>query len=676
MPASETAMLFTDPVANHIVRVAEQELEVGPLRLVDLVSALGSRLDTAQFIPSADPLATGSDGVKAWLHAQRIRWGLSRRSRRWGICQILEALLTESGRCCGFEYQGNRFVCLVYPIVFQRTFTHRVTEADLRQGGLDITGDLDLLAASITRRWVATTTMSLAYGDQAGWRGLFGTSQWLAKLSPGDLVAMKITDAGVEVNAHPEPLLADGSYELEALLDVLEPRFADEQGVNLADATIAAIASRRLESKREIFIEPTLPITDLLAQRKVSRRFYHFGPPETDWYVPGSKTRHLRWAQRTPPRLGSCCRSAIRQALKAFDGYVYASQSRPTSSVHTASEAVVHHNVARILVDTVAEDCSAADLRLFADRCLVGMARDLFLAVIDEYDHRLAPAITAYEMLTTQRTAPAGALEALAWVRFDQSDFAGAVELLGQVHGPAHDDVRYMASLAALVHALNGYQQCECLSQDATSRWCQHCEPELDPTSRFGLVRSKLVNYGRRTADGAILCGRLVDASRASEIAKSNAGFIFDLAAIDAGFGFRFLAARGALLPVSERRLLVDWLAARLRCIRLEGDTNTRDGHRIAQDVISGETFRLAPSLGQADQAQTSHLIGRVIPAAGPAKATLLAGASMEVDPHLWDEAISVIRQDPPPLDLLTWLAGTQGSTGDAPANICGSMPM
>lgn len=631
-------------------------------------------------VSAVDAVIADAPLTKSHLVRRLQREGILGGDHAEGLTQVDHAL-TLSHQCCVYEYRGAEVVDCYSRLLSGRIFTHRVTEADLDEQGLGLGGDLDVVGLVIACGALEVPKLRLRFGHNAGWHGLCGGPEWVAGLEVGDVVGLEIGSEGtLRLHVFSPDDLGSGRSEAEHLRQTLQPIVASGYGASASGVTLSALGGEALSGvPSSLFRQPVQPISELLAS--FGRHRHYFGARGRRWTVRGEQARTVIREAQIPGSLTPCCRDAVDQVLAAWESsaYVYGGDEVDAGP---ALAALQHEHTAARFVEVVGAEASAAEIGLFARTLDRGRADGgalgwqletngvggpalnpahgpsvgspgarLLLGAASEHDGQLGQAEAWYRPLLGGVDQAPFATDRMAWIRYDQSDFGTAVELLAQLRGPDDEAVRYIARLAVLPLNLDRISRCDHAVQQVGVRWCPLCEPQFAPSIRAHVLWGKLLRSLGNDPETVGIAQRIAHHANIIEHAYSRP-FFSDLLLFEWGLAYRYLALRGRVLPVAERRMLVDWLSAPLRVYEV------CSGEQRLRDAITGDTYPMSEDTFGA-QPQTGNIgtcfLGRVLPSAGRAKTAMVPGSLLPLNEPQRQEAIRLVESHPGSSEILAW---------------------
>jgi len=224
-------------------------------------------------------------------------------------------------------------------------------------------------------------------------------------------------------------------------------------------------------------------------------------------------------------------------------------------------EALGHGDVGPALVDAMDGPRAHDGLRSFA-RSLLGAAGDgpralgprLLLAYLLERDGDLAAAEELYRLVHDRHPDSPAALEGLAFLAFDRSDFATAARLLRRIYEPGYPLVNMTEQLASYQITPGRNDRCPC----GSGRKYKACHPDqafTDPGQRITVLLAKLANFAlSRPRRDELVTTALLAGLEPDTLLGSR--FLFERYLLDADNAAGYRRLRGSLLPADEAELL------------------------------------------------------------------------------------------------------------------------
>ncbi len=478
------------------------------------------------------------------------------------VAELLDDLLTFDPEL----WASGRWIDRVERVLAGRVFTHRVTADEVARGWIDPWPDLrvldvdhddpDPLEPEANGEAGAGTVNQPAFDQTDGDRLLLPAALWPA-LAPGDLIAVRRQGAAVEVEPVGPPSPDAGRREREVLAAAVAAGPGPDSGVPVLFALMDA-----LMEDPALFTEPVPPVRELAAAAGLSTDGIGIGPADRVWDEPGAE-RMMAERAVSSYDLDECCLDALALVNRRWRAELLGvTELADTPPLDEVIDALGHGDVGPALADAMDRPRVHDELRAFARTLLDATDGDdpraigprLLMAYLLERDGDLTGAEELYRLVHDRQPDSPAALESLAFLAFDRSDFTNAARLLRRVYEADYPLVNMTEQLAACQIIPGRNDRCPC----GSGRKYKACHPGqafIRPEQRITVMLSKLANFAlsrpRRDvlATTALIAGLEPDTLLGSR-------FLFERYLLDAGNAAEYRRLRGALLPVDEAELL------------------------------------------------------------------------------------------------------------------------
>lgn len=491
------------------------------------------------------------------------------------VTELLDDLLTFDPEL----WATGRWIDRVERVLAGRVFTHRLTADEVAQGWIDPWPDLRVLdvdhddpdPSDPEAGGAQPGTTAPGDGDGAepadgaegpafdqrdGDRLLLPADQW-SGLAAGDLIAVRRRGAALAVEPLAPASLESGQAEQEVLAAAVADAYGPDSGVPVVFALMDA-----LMEDPGLFTRPVPPVRDLAAAAGLSTDGLGIGPADRIWDEPGAE-RILAERAVSSYDLDECCLEALAVVNRRWRAELLGLADLPEAPpIDAVVDALGHGDVGPALADATDRPRVHDQLRAFARTLLDATDGDdpralgprLLTAYLRERDGDLDGAEELYRLVHDRQPDSPAALEGLAFLAFDRSDFTTAARLLRRIYEPDYPLVQMTEQLAACQIIPGRNDRCPC----GSGRKYKACHPGqafIRPDQRITVVLAKLANFAlsrpRRDelATTALLAGLEPDTLLGSR-------FLFERYLLDAGNAGEYRRLRGSLLPVDEAELL------------------------------------------------------------------------------------------------------------------------
>lgn len=593
-------------------------------------------------------------------------------------------------------------------LLLGRTFTHRVSPAEIEHGFLDVSPDLEplsLLTEDETYLRLIGGTRFVEVlagfdGDLLAERGIptdsFEESAWLLdpaalrelKVGAGDLVGVTVRKGGFELTRITSPTHpADARPILDALT-----RLRDGEPDQIDSVIWLACADQP-----GLFASPTEPLTEIFRRAGLVTDGEQVAPPGFDFarWSTNRRIEHIADVHQLDDdsalavlvlsRLYERVADFVEQAWDAQDGSASIAHALTPTAVETdpgpapdsllgADRRLVRDLAERLedpavakalLVETIgAGRDGAAALGLFAETLepqVAWAARPAVRWLLGKAHERLGEAVAAeaaYDAALSMDADSPLALFELARIASDRGDAERGLSLLRRAGAPVDDDL-----VVLLTHFrpterrdLGRNDPCWCGS-GRKYKVCHRNHETLPLTDRAAWLYQKAGTY---LADGPWR-GNVVDVAeiRAQHWDQPGARYlatqdplVCDTVLFEGGAFEAFLTERGGLLPDDELLLAEQWLLTDRSVHEIE--TVSPGSGFIARDVRTGERVEVRERTASRTL-QTGMLIcARLVPAGDTVQCF---GGLEAVALHQRDGLLELLDSEPDPAQLVAFLS-------------------
>lgn len=473
-----------------------------------------------------------------------------------------------------------------------RSLTHRLNSEEIDGGFVDVDLDLHLL----------TLDESASFGSPLGtfveeFRGrstlLVGPAGCLDAWTANDVIAVRWAATGVLDIARIERP-GDGDREVQILREAFEQEYGSRGVATLLDVLISAC-----RSDGSAFATAP-PLTELLARADLSVRGGEVADGSFDWAADADQ-RHQDYVQWLAEYYDVDLAEAEHLAILARSFLFEPAEDGVDLQACAAALRDPGATAAFLEEKTSRRPTDVQRLRALADATIATMAGEppagahLVLARVAELE---GDALRhAHEVDETLRIDPAfwPAFEDAAWIRADRGDLRGAAATLEQVVDDDHPRLLVLDRYSAPGRmAAERNESCPCGSGRKHKLCCGRSNG-YRLVDRAPLLFEKAMWFASRPTQSAEIREMIDEALVDVDIDLAEfPRDLFDLdpvvtdaALFAAGLIIRFRDERGVMLPADERKLLDDWVDARMRILRVERWGDHAD--LTVTDVLTGE---------------------------------------------------------------------------------------
>lgn len=593
-------------------------------------------------------------------------------------------------------------------LLMGRTFTHRVSPAEIEHGFLDVSPDLEPLSLltedeTYFRLVDGTGLVEVLAGfddDVLAERGIptdsFEESAWLLdpaalrelKVGAGDLVGVTVRTEGFELTKVTSPTPA---ADPRPILDALRRLGDGDPG------QISSVAWLACAHEAGLFASPTEPVTEILGRSGLVTDGEQVAPPGFDFarWRTNRRTEHIAGMHHLDDdsalavlvlsRLYERVADLIEQARDAQDVSESIAHALAPTNVETdpgpapdnllgADRRLVRDLAERLEDPTVAEALlvesigagrdGAAALGLFAETLepqVPRAARPAVRWLLGKAHERLgdlAAAEDAYDAALSMDADSLLALFELARIASDRGDAERGLSLLRRAGAPADDDLVVLLTHFRPVERrdLGRNDPCWCGS-GRKYKVCHRNHETLPLADRAAWLYQKAGTY---LADGPWR-GDVIDVAeiRAQHWDQPDATYlatqdtlVCDSVLFEGGAFQAFLTERGGLLPDDERLLGQQWLLTD-RSVH-EVETVTPGSGFTARDLRTGEQVEVRERTASRAIEAGTLFCARLVPAGDTVQCF---GGLEPVALHERDRLLELLDSEPDPGQLVAFLS-------------------
>jgi tetratricopeptide (TPR) repeat protein len=498
--------------------------------------------------------------------------------------------------------------------------THRLSDTEARLGM--IVGTFDLAAFW---RWDDLTlphgTPIDVYEEESGDLGWRGPEGWLGASGPGDLLALRVSDAGVvSISAIPA---SDEPETDQGLVDRLRAAYdrAIEEPWLPVDAE--ELVLDLLLENRSTFDLPRLPLADLCEAAGLQRRGDEVAHDQSVWDNEESSLRMWRVLHHFEDKED---RLAAMEALEAA-----ADESADAVVLRSVLKGLRTHEVLIFVADELlgSDDSKEAieSTDRFAQRLLQAAKRPAEIAVARWLccvvaERRREPLVAERHLQIALNSAPSWGpgVDRAAWYASDRGDARTAAQLWRSLDAEDTQDLDVVEPFEDTPTRLLGRNQpCWCGSGRKYKN-CHLNRPALPPLpDRVAWIYRKAAAFLERRGGAAELAlveyaqARAVDPDDDDDILEAfDDPIVIDCALTEGGWFQRFLDERGPLLPEDEVMLVTAWMPVRRTVYEI---VEVRPGTGVTvRDVATGDQLDVHEQ-SLSEEAQVGGLIcARAVP--------------------------------------------------------------
>ena len=530
--------------------------------------------------------------------------------------RLLEDLIDDGGPLAILA--GDRMVH-IGDLTAGTVMTHRLSEAEARLGMITATVDLAPFGRLGDLSLPGGTPID-AFMDNGDLRWA-GPEGWLEAFRPGDLLAFRLSEAGVvSISAIPASEEPEQDPGLVARLRATYDRVVEEPWLPIdADELVYDL----LLGDRTTFDAPQPPLADLCEAAGLERRGNEVAHEQSVWDNQDATRRMWRIMDRLDHR------EERRAALAALEAA--ADESVDDLTLRAALKDLRTPEVLTVVIDELlgsndAEQAIESTDR-FAQRLLqaakrppeIAVARWLACVVAE----RKRDPVTAEGHLRIALNAAPGwdpAVDRAAWYASDRGDARGAAMLWRSLDA---DDTRDLEMVEQFEDTpprlLARNAPCWCGSGRKYKN-CHLHRPDLPPLpDRVPWIWRKAAAFLARRGGAAEFAlvdyadGRAVDPDDEDDILEAlDDPIVIDCALTEGGWFQRLLDERGALLPEDEARLVAAWMLVK-RSVYEVADVRPGTGVTV-RDIATGDRLEVRDHTFS-EQARRGELIcARAVP--------------------------------------------------------------
>jgi hypothetical protein len=499
--------------------------------------------------------------------------------------------------------------------------THRLSDTEARFGM--IVGTFDL--AAFWRRDDLTlpdgTPIDIDSEEESGDLGWGGPEGWLAAFGPGDLLAVRVSEAGVvSISAVPAGEEQETDRGLVARLRAAYDRAVEEPWLPVdAEELVLDL----LLEDRTTFDIPRLPLADLCEAVGLERRGDEVAHEQSVWDNEEASQRMWRIIHHFEDKED---RLAAMEALEAA-----ADESADAVVLRSVLKGLQMPEVLIFVADELlgSEDSKEAIevTDRFAHRLLQAAKRPPEIAVVRwlccvAAERRREPLVAEQHLQIALNSAPSWgpAVDRAAWYASDRGDARTAAQLWGSLDAEDTRDLEVVEPFEdAPTRLLGRNQPCWCGSGRKYKN-CHLNRPALPSLpDRVAWIYRKAAAFLERRGGAAELAlveyaqARAVDPDDDDDLLEAfEDPIVIDCALTEGGWFQRFLDERAPLLPEDEVMLVTAWMPVKRTVYEI---VDVRPGVGVTvRDVATGDRLDVREQ-SFSQEAQVGGLIcARAVP--------------------------------------------------------------
>jgi hypothetical protein len=533
------------------------------------------------------------------------------------IDHLLDGLVEDDGPLALLA--GDRMVH-VGDLTAGVVMTHRLSDTEAKLG--TIVGTFDL--AAFWRRDDLTLpdgTPIDIYEEESGDLGWGGPEGWLGAFGPGDLLAVRVSDAGVvSISAIPTGDEPETDQGLVARLRAAYDRAVEEPWLPVEAEDL--VLDLLLEG-RTTFDLPRPPLADLCEAAGLERRGDEVAHDQSVWDNEEASLRMWSIIHHFEDKED---RLAAMEALEAA-----ADESADAAALRSVLKGLQSPEVLIFVADELlgSDDGKEAieSTDRFAQRLLQAAKRPPEIAVARWLccvvaERRREPLVAERHLQIALNSAPSWgpAVDRAAWYASDRGDARTAAQLWRSLDAEDTRDLDVVEPFEDTPTRLLGRNQpCWCGSGRKYKN-CHLNRPALPPLpDRVAWIYRKAAAFLERRGGAAELAlveyaqARAVDPDDDDDILEAfEDPIVIDCALTEGGWFQRFLDERGPLLPEDEVMLVTAWMPVRRTVYEI---VEVRPGTGVTvRDVATGERLDVREQ-SFSEEAQVGGLIcARAVP--------------------------------------------------------------
>jgi hypothetical protein len=532
------------------------------------------------------------------------------------VANLLDDLIDDGGPLALLA--GDRMVH-VGDLTAGTVMTHRLSEAEAKMGIITATPDLapfgridDLTLSGGARIESSGDTDDLRWAGPEGWLGAF---------SPGDLLAFRLSEAGV-VSIAVVPATEEPEHDLDlvARLRAAYDRAVEEPWLPIdADELVYDV----LLGDRTAFDAPRPPLADLCEAAGLQRRGNEVAHEQSVW----DNQTAIRRMWRVMDRLES--REEQRAALAALEAAP--DEGADAFTLRAVLNGLRTPEVLSVVVEELlgSNDSQEAieSTDRFAQRLLQAAKRPPETAVARWLacvvaERKRDPVAAEGHLRIALNAAPGWdpAVDRAAWYASDRGDARTAAMLWRSLDADDTPDLEIVEQFEDTPRRLLARNEpCWCGSGRKYKN-CHLNRPDLPPLpDRVGWIWRKAAAFLERRGGAADLAlidyadARAVDPDDEDDMFEAlDDPIVIDCALTEGGWFQRFLDERGPLLPEDEAMLVAAWMAVKRSVYEI---AHVRPGNGVTVRDIATEDRLEVRDPTFSEEARHGELIcARVVP--------------------------------------------------------------
>ncbi len=587
--------------------------------------------------------------------------------------EVVEDLLDDASDDL-FEPNGS-FCCLDGDRVIEIesftagiTLTHRLNDVELQLGLINIAFDLAPFGLHDELRLSGTEERIETFSADEGHLAWHGPDGWLAALSPGDLIAIRLEDHSLSIErVATEPLV------LEDMVGRARAAYERQLGELEMPVTGLELALGMLADDRNAFAAPRPPLDELCAAAGLERRQDRVAGNPSIWdnHQRMRRIHRLALTLRDPEQ----ALAAARTCVTFFDDDALPADDVRSALTDLRDGEVLDAVVSELLADDDDDDDDgqvSVQTRDVVARCIdvarkpahVAVAR-LLAARLEEADDDVLAAEAQLHLAAEADPDWAPALERLAWYLSDRGDAQGAARLwrrAGVV--PGERQGQDLAEVEQFTHMtspdLGRNDPCWC----GSGRKFKHChsgQPAHAPLpDRVGWLCRKAISYLEHSMNDVhdlvaeMVRHRSTDPEDDGSIIEALSDpLVLDVVLHERGWFGRFLSERGVLLPDDEAMLAESWMLVDRTVYEI---TDVRRGRSVTvRDIRTGDREEVREHTFSHQARPGMFVCARAVP---DGESHQFVGAMFPVAPGTETHVLDLLDNEGPE-ELLAYVAST-----------------
>lgn len=539
-------------------------------------------------------------------------------------------------------------------------FTHRLQGSEKTRDMVDIVPDLDALDLALEQIQLVDGQMLKVVFPRgvktAASHGSFmGTHGWLDDFKENALIAFR--REGSHISFSKCEGFSTGEREQAALLRSFSNLYRSGRGVEPMEIVLDALCE-----DPSLFRSAVPPISELLEANSLELRGAWLGPKNEEWDPPGKI-----WANQQRDKIAErygfekCCKEAFDLATNAWSSWVV----NPTFDLDKAAllRALGHGTVTPGFASWAFGHGGSVEIML-----------EEFIGELLEVPGTLAAPLYLLRALAKANVGQANAAEQdlfealridpnydparleLANYAADRGDLNACIGMLRRCdpRGVA-DQIDFLTGLLAKFPPTGRNDPCPCGSGRKYKSCCLS-SPRLSTGNHKRWMMYKLTQFALRpgSEDDISSLFEFFDSEVETDSVGDFSSLILDLAVFEGGGVEDYLRLREELLDEIDIGLLNAYVNTKRSLLEVievvEGESLT------LFDKVQNRTSHVKERQVSLNRAVGDFLLGRIV---DTPEAEFIVGVSLVIEMRHRESLISLLREDPGPLDLLSWLAST-----------------